>query len=247
MSNIVCVNCGSEFVAKSKKRRYCSDKCKTKYNHQKNKVYKKTCLSCGKDFYAAYTEAKYCSNECKGKPLKEQYGYTLSDFENVLKVHNRQMTVNEVIQEVGCSTNTFYKVLNENNLDQKKLHESLGIEYRHDENFHFTSKSAEKVFCILDEYFGLKGIREATFLELINPKTSRLLRIDWYSEELNIAVEYNGKQHYKEQVFFNNPLEVIQEKDRLKKEFCEQKGIRLVIFDYNENLTKENIIKKVTI
>ena len=245
MSDMVCVNCGEKMLAKSKKRKYCSDKCKNQYNRQKNKVHKKNCLTCEKEFYASYIEAKYCSHECRGKALKEQYGYTLSDFEKVLRLHNRQMSVDEIINTVGCSTGSFYKVLKENNLDIQKLHESLNIEYKYDDNFYFTSKSAEKVFSILDDYFGVKGIREATFLELVNPKTSRLLRIDWYSEELNIAVEYNGKQHYKEQAFFNNPLEIIKEKDRLKREFCEHKGIRLVVFDYNEKLTNEYIINKI--
>jgi len=245
MINIVCINCGKEVVAKSKKRKFCSDKCRRKYNHEKEKIYTKKCVVCNKEFKASYESAKYCGHECKGKAYKKKFGYTLDDFKNVLIRKNKQMTADEIKNELGCSLATMYKVFNEKKLNIETLHNLCNIEYVYGEDFCFTSKSAEKIFEMLDEYFGIKGTREAVFAELVNPETSRLLRIDWYSEELNVAVEYNGKQHYKEQKFFNNPLEIIREKDRLKKEFCYKKGIKLVVIKYNENLSDQEIINKI--
>lgn len=247
MAEIVCANCGKQVIAKSKKRRYCSDKCKNDFNHEKNKKYEKTCETCERKFSASYKEARYCCQECRGTAMKEQYGYTLDDVKKVLIESNKQMSIQEIQNSLGCSRNTLYKILNEHELNIEKLHEECGIDYVLGENFHFTSKSAETIFRMLDDYFGIKGIREAMFYELVNPKTSRLLRIDWYSEELNVAVEYNGKQHYVEQKFFNNPLEIIKEKDKLKRDFCHKKGIKLVVIKYNENLSDEDIIKKITL
>lgn len=71
---------------------------------------------------------------------------------------------------------------------------------------------------------------------LKNPETGGSLELDCYNEELKIAVEYNGEQHYKWPSGFNMSFEDFQQqvrRDRYKKEMCERLGVYLIIVPYD--------------
>lgn len=71
---------------------------------------------------------------------------------------------------------------------------------------------------------------------LKNPETGENLELDCYNDELQIAVEYNGEQHYKwpnftqqsQQQFINQVR-----RDELKLELCNRNGIYLIVVPYN--------------
>jgi len=70
---------------------------------------------------------------------------------------------------------------------------------------------------------------------LKNPKTGKELELDFYNEELKIAIEYNGIQHYqfvpdfhKSQEDFANQLE----RDEYKVYKCNEMGIKLITIPY---------------
>lgn len=70
---------------------------------------------------------------------------------------------------------------------------------------------------------------------LRNPVTSSFtdnnLELDCYNEELKLAVEYNGIQHYKYIPFFHKNKEAFQNqkyRDFMKKELCEKNGVVLI-------------------
>jgi len=78
-----------------------------------------------------------------------------------------------------------------------------------------------------------------------------LLELDGYNEELNIAFEYQGEQHYK-LTYYNEYDSVkllnIQRKDALKIKLCKENGVKLIIVScemqlskYNEYLTTESL------
>lgn len=53
------------------------------------------------------------------------------------------------------------------------------------------------------------------------------------------CVEYHGEQHYKDKKWFNDSLELIQFRDKLKKEYCKDNDIIYIeIPYYNNTLTK---------
>lgn len=66
------------------------------------------------------------------------------------------------------------------------------------------------------------------------------------NNELIFLIEYQGQQHY-EQINFNvkekikkdNTLEQIQYRDKIKKEYCKNKGIPLLVIPYYENPIQE--------
>jgi hypothetical protein len=70
----------------------------------------------------------------------------------------------------------------------------------------------------------------------IRPKWLGGLELDGYNEELNIAFEYNGKQHYKYCPFFHQGdperFELQKQRDIKKYEICRIRGIKLIIIPY---------------
>lgn len=109
------------------------------------------------------------------------------------------------------------------------------------------SKEATALFDLLDE-MGFGGAREQTFEGMVNPKTGAHLRVDYYIDWLPLAIEYNGIQHYTEQHFFHskreNEFENSQMRDKIKRDYLLSKGIPLVIWRYDEPVTKEKVAEK---
>lgn len=62
--------------------------------------------------------------------------------------------------------------------------------------------------------------------------------LDIYVPELQLGVEYQGRQHYEAVEFFggNEGLEDNQRRDRIKKEKCKEHGIVILEWDYNEKI-----------
>lgn len=71
---------------------------------------------------------------------------------------------------------------------------------------------------------------------LTNPVTGHALELDLYNEELRLAIEYNGSQHY----HFNTMMHQNnrdrfhnqQYRDLIKKQLCDQNDIRLILVPY---------------
>jgi len=63
------------------------------------------------------------------------------------------------------------------------------------------------------------------------PEFLQGLELDGFCKELNLAFEYQGRQHYEDIPFFHrteNSFEELQERDQLKKELCQKNGITLI-------------------
>ena len=99
-----------------------------------------------------------------------------------------------------------------------------------------------------EKLFNKKFIRERPKW-LINPITKHLLELDGYCEELKIAFEYNGLQHYKSQPNFyhrNRSFQQQKRDDKNKKLLCKKNGVILIIVPYAIKLDnmKQYIIEK---
>lgn len=71
---------------------------------------------------------------------------------------------------------------------------------------------------------------------LVNPETNKTLELDCYNDELKIAVEYNGEQHYKWPNFTNqNYQQFLNQvrRDALKFNLCDKNGVYLIVVPYN--------------
>jgi len=80
---------------------------------------------------------------------------------------------------------------------------------------------------------------------LLNSSGNRM-ELDGYCEKLDLAFEYNGEQHYQKNFFSqNHSLENRKNDDELKKQLCQQKGVLLVVFTPDDDLTQiPDIIRK---
>lgn len=70
---------------------------------------------------------------------------------------------------------------------------------------------------------------------LRNPKTNRCLELDGYCEELSLAIEYNGVQHYEWPNFLPMTQEEFykqRERDQIKVEVCLERNICLLQIPY---------------
>lgn len=69
-----------------------------------------------------------------------------------------------------------------------------------------------------------------------NNKTKRCLELDCYNEKLNLALEYNGKQHYKYVPIFHkgdkDAYKSQKKRDDLKKKICAIRNITLIVVPY---------------
>jgi len=63
---------------------------------------------------------------------------------------------------------------------------------------------------------------------------------DFYLPDFNIAIEYDGKQHFKPIDIFGGEYGLIQNqyRDKLKNKYCELNNIELIRFNYLENQEK---------
>ena len=71
---------------------------------------------------------------------------------------------------------------------------------------------------------------------LRNPETGEKLELDCYNEELQLAVEYNGEQHYKWPNFTNQTYQQFLNqvrRDTLKLDLCDRNGVYLIVVPYN--------------
>lgn len=121
-------------------------------------------------------------------------------------------------------------------------------EYIFDENRKFGS-IGEKYSCkILEEYLGkkIKTNYRPNFLK--NPETGRNLELDMYDDEMKIAIEYNGEQHYKyPNKFHKSEKEFVNQvyRDEYKKTICEKEGIFLINIPYYIDEIKKEEIKNL--
>jgi hypothetical protein len=68
--------------------------------------------------------------------------------------------------------------------------------------------------------------------------TGHRLELDGYCEELKLAFEYNGIQHYEHRKKFHKTAKAFklqQQRDTLKLKLCVEHGVKLIIISYNDN------------
>lgn len=85
---------------------------------------------------------------------------------------------------------------------------------------------------------------------LRNPETNKNLELDGYNEQLKIAFEYNGSQHYFYNPHFHKSVAAFNDqvkKDQLKLDLCKKNNIHLIVIPYylRENELRDFISKNL--
>lgn len=119
-------------------------------------------------------------------------------------------------------------------------------------SFKYQSKGEYLCKAALEKYFK-KEFKNMRPEWLVNPATGRRLELDCYNEELKIALEYNGIQHYKYPNGISksrDEFEKQRDRDAYKERVCKSRGIKFLkvpytvkygdIGGYVEKLLKDN-------
>lgn len=90
----------------------------------------------------------------------------------------------------------------------------------------------------------VKGIFQGH--EVLHQSTPEWLgrqRLDIYIPDLRLAIEYQGRQHYEPVSFFGGEdgFRQTQQRDRLKATLCAENEVTLVLFRYDELITRESV------
>lgn len=92
------------------------------------------------------------------------------------------------------------------------------------------------------EYVFKKKFEKVRPSFLLNPITNQPLELDCYNEELKLAVEYNGKQHYEYNKMMHqhskHSFQNQQYRDLIKSNLCKENNITLIIVPYNVPVPK---------
>lgn len=105
------------------------------------------------------------------------------------------------------------------------------------------SKKAVEVKALIRELFPFCTILEEYFIKFKKQK----LYFDFFIKELNILVEVQGAQHFKYVGHFHGNKEGFldsKRRDNLKKEYCEEESVALVIVDGDEQINKKKLLRK---
>ena len=94
---------------------------------------------------------------------------------------------------------------------------------------------------VLERYFERPFVKcRPSFL--YNEVTNENLELDLYNEDINLAVEYNGKQHYEYVPYLHqnsrDKFQTQRYRDEMKKNLCKKKNIPLIIVPYTVPLEK---------
>lgn len=98
----------------------------------------------------------------------------------------------------------------------------------------------EKLYNKLISYYQNKHkiVRQKKFHWLKNKKR---LSLDFYIEDLDVAIEYQGLQHYTDIQFFDNNFEYQHNNDLIKIKLCKENGVKLLHFSFDKKIKNYNI------
>ena len=85
----------------------------------------------------------------------------------------------------------------------------------------------------------IKYIRQ---YRLENCKNKKALLFDFYLPDFNLCIEYDGEQHFKQNIYWNQTIDVfnnVVKNDNIKNDYCMKNNINLLRISYKENVEKK--------
>lgn len=88
---------------------------------------------------------------------------------------------------------------------------------------------------------------DKTILRHYHPDFLEGLEIDIFIKDLNIGIEYQGIQHYRPIKHWGGKesLYKLRKRDQRKKKICDKLGVKLIYFDYNEELSNDFVLTRI--
>jgi len=218
-----------------------------------NELLKRKCLHCGAEYSNIYSHSAdkrysytqpttYCSKSCASKarlnnnpgciqPAKTK-DELLSSINAAIDDAGRYLTTTDVMKRVKVSS----KTLTKHNISVVELNRERGYDRP-------ASAFQESVGEILSDILG-EVETEKSFVGL-EGSTGHPLRVDFHVVDTGVVVEADGVQHLdKDHPWSNtNPNGSVQQYDRIKDEFFDSKGYRVIRIPYKRNVTKDYVLR----
>lgn len=247
-----CPNCGKvssanhrkdtteKFVEKARKihgDKYDYDK--VIYHNSRTKV-EIFCKSCGKYFYqfpSNHLSGRGCP-DCGNVLRAKSYTYTTKKFiEKARKVHGNRYSYESVTYEKNNKLVQIYCTKCRRYFLQMPCSHLQGIGCPYCKS----SKIELLTFNFLKSH-NISFVQEYS-MQNFN-KSYRKLRLDFYIPQLKVGIECQGEQHFHPVDFTNKmtieetqkQFEQIQFRDRIKKQYCDENGIKLYYMTKKEDL-----------
>lgn len=100
--------------------------------------------------------------------------------------------------------------------------------------------------CLVEHHFGKEFINVRPNW-LINPETNKNLEIDLFNDELGLAIEYHGPQHYKA-IYGEERLQKSLRNDGARRVLCEKNNVRLIEIKHPEQKkTKKDFLDYIVV
>lgn len=177
-----------------------------------------------------HTESCGCWRYRLGRNLKDLTGYE----NEYLKVVSRDLTTLKPVTW-NCICKSCLKPFKAKNTNIYRV-KSCGCK---------TSVNNELIDKLLKEA-KVEYAREYTFKDLVYKNVNNPLRFDFAvfkDHKLSHLIEYNGKQHYEKPIgSWGNCWEELQERDKLKLQYCKDHNIELRIIKYDQDYTIDDLI-----
>ena len=91
-------------------------------------------------------------------------------------------------------------------------------------------------------FYGHEVYLDHNHKELRYSDTKSPVQLDVYIPSLNLAFEYQGEQHYNQNLFSD---ERIRQRDEEKRQLCKHAGITLIEVPYTWNKEKDSIVELI--
>ena len=204
-----------------------------------------------------YSKVDYKNNKVKIEIICPEHGSFFQTPNNHLRGQDcyscKKINLNDIIKSFNIIHNNKYdysKVIEYTNC-RKKI-EIICPE--HGSFFQVTNSHKSGVGCpnCCDSKGerDIKKILQEKKITYINEYTfegcylKKKLRFDFFLPEKNICIEYDGMQHFKSVNYFggDTALKITKKRDKIKNDFCDKNGIKLVRIKFNDNI-KIKLIK----
>lgn len=112
---------------------------------------------------------------------------------------------------------------------------------------HCTSSRGEQLLAKSLSDHKITYIPQKRFKDCVNPKTGYKLPFDFYIPLYKICIEFDGKQHYQPVKYFggSDSFKALQYRDRIKTNYCREKGIKLIRINYTNIEDIDLIIRSI--
>jgi len=166
----------------------------------------------------------YCGRELAAEKRRHKYDYVKSVFEkNGFELLSKEYKNSRIELECRCKEHPEYI-----------LFKTFANVLKRDSCFcpYCNANKGEKDIMDFLSKHNIKHIKEYRFEDF------KKYSFDFYLPELNVCIEYDGRQHFEPVEQFGGVVEFenIQRRDNIKNRYCSTRGVRLIRIPYTENV-----------